>query len=200
MFDPKGHKPKSGGFTATTRPGICALVVYKVFSRGKSNNNKQFVKVHYRQLAGPQPDSVFIDAIFLSRESLWKLGNLCAAVGHEDAFDPSIDADLLGAIGRRPFIARVDIDTVFEQKFAKLGHIATDPTAAREENPLLVPAMDAYILEQAKRSSSDGYDPFAPDEPRGRRSDQHRDSFFDDSPMAGEDGQLVGDEEDNIPF
>jgi hypothetical protein len=209
MFDPKGHKPDpnktSGGFTNSTIPGICAMVIYKVFQRDRSKSGKPFVKLHFKQLAGPQPGSTFIDAIFLSNESLWKLGNLCAAVGHEDQFDPKSDAELLKAIGRKPFIAKLDVESSGDQKYGRLGYIATDPRAAREEHPILAEAMDRYAAEQFEKQSASGedYDPFAPEERRPRGNDQHQAGFFDDAPPPEDEwsgGGSKKSDDDNIPF
>lgn len=85
------------------------LLVATRHKRDEARSGKPYTLVSFKIIDGPLKGKSFSERFYLNDESLWKVGRLCEAVGHEEAFDLDSDQELTKVVCRKPFKARVDL-------------------------------------------------------------------------------------------
>jgi hypothetical protein len=142
MFDPTKHGGDSRGAGNLDRAGDYLMVCGK-FKRESTNSNKPYLLCHIKVIAGPQEGRTMLQRIYLNDEALWKLGNMCKAVGHNEPFDLRSDKDVRAAICNRPFKAKVEIKQEGEKRYANIGFFYFDVSDAEGEQ------MDSWVADHA---------------------------------------------------
>jgi len=105
-FDPKKHKENDkggGGYLDIAGDFVVAITG---FSRDKARSGKPFILAKLVVCLGAMKGKRLQERLYLNDESLWKIGKLCEAIGHEEAFDLDDNRQVADAICNRPFKVR----------------------------------------------------------------------------------------------
>lgn len=183
-FDPKAHQGSGtgGGGGRLDVAGDYILWISKLTRERNPKSKKPYLLARCRVIYPIEHKGRnFYERIYINPESLWKLGQLCKAMGHEDAFALDSDREVQAAICRKPFKAKVEIRSEGDKKYPQIGFIVFEPT---DEERVV---MDAWVAEKAAEREYDdedqggGYDDapppgdeYAPPTSRGRSTTGRR--------------------------
>jgi len=184
-FDPTQHEGSGGGGGGRLEVAGEYLLTLTKLSREKTNSGKPYALVRARVITGSQKGRSYMERIYLNDEALWRLAQICKAVGHTSPFELGSDKELGDAILHKPFKARIRVKQEGDKKYAEMDFIFFKVTEVEQE------LMDAWVAERAAHKELGGeedYDAGAP---------PHSD---DDYAPAGPGRGASRRKDDDIPF
>lgn len=129
VFDPRKHADSN----YVDRAGEYLMVLTRMTERGKSKNGKAFTRFAAQVISGPCKGRVMRETFYMNDEALWRLGRLCGAIGSVKPFELNDDLAMVTALCMRPFKARVGLETVNGQTYARItgdGYVAASELTA----------------------------------------------------------------------
>jgi hypothetical protein len=125
MFDPTSFKPGEGDDGKyLTIPGDFVVVFTRYNGRQENVNGKEFLKLSGVVISG-EPSSVigklFTQRVYITPDSMARLGAMCSAMGWSEAFDLSSDADIRRVMLRRPFKAKFKVEVREGRSYAGIA-------------------------------------------------------------------------------
>lgn len=120
-FDPDQH---ADGVSELLAPGEYVFVV-KSFKRlvrkGKDQIDFMFKAIlDARKQRVPASKSPVWETVTIAPNAIWRLANLCKAVGHQGPFNINDDAQLAAVVKNKPFKAQIAHETYQGSKSARL--------------------------------------------------------------------------------
>lgn len=147
-FNPKDHQGDSQGGEMLTTAGEYLLAI-KGVKNDRNKNKKPFVLARIHVIYGPLKGKRFFERFYTNQESLWKLGKLCKATGHEEPFDPDITREARQAMVGKPFKAEISVRSDGKKKYAEIGKFDFSPTDEERE------FMNKWVAEQLQNQDPD---------------------------------------------
>jgi hypothetical protein len=181
-FNPNEHKGSGGyGDDKPLEPGTYVFVV-KQFKRSRKNGKDKimFICPAILDSAGNKmPDGYMpvFEHITLTEKAAWRLGDLCAAIGHTSPFNCLDDRQTSEALRLKPFKAKIKKRTYQGQEQIEFAEYKTLSSAEEK-------LADEILEDMAMDSTTGSSDP----------------GGYDDDPGPG-DGDYAGDFDDSdLPF
>jgi len=113
QFNPADHQ-------SDAIPAGTYFAQLKSIERRTSNAGNVYLALEFTILNGQLKGRRVFDNMSLVDKALWRVSQLCAAVGHTSTFDLDVNQEIMDALGEKPFALRTKIEDYQGEKRTKV--------------------------------------------------------------------------------
>lgn len=167
-FDPSNFDPtKHGdGVSSILPPGEYVFMV-RTFKRAQRKGKHQIdfafkAVLDSKQQRVPNSSSLVWETVTIAENAIWRLANLCAAIGHSNPFNINDDGELAGATKGHPFKAQIVHEKYQGSNTTKLKKYTA---MTKEDFEAFKSALEDMVVDEAMDTSNNYGDYSNQDDP-----------------------------------